>query len=350
MKSEKGKLSTTRSNLLQLALVFAIAACGETATEPSGLSVLSVSAAAAVSNSWITRLDLPSIERSKLAAATVPNAAGQSILYAIGGRTESLGTLGKVQAYNAGTNTWSYKASLPVPLYFANGAAVIRGKIYVSGGVKRTGVYSAELYVYDPPTNKWTRKADMPHETFAGVSGVINGQLYVLASCPRGDCHPTFPYVGFFRYDPVADRWTMLPRLMRSDGSHIDHYWGMGGAIGGKFYVGGGPGTNRLDVYDPVTDQWTERASMPSIRYDAAGLAFQGKLYVIGGLRREPGGASTPVRTTSVYDPITDTWTNKAPLPTARTGIAGSRVVVNGQPRVEVVGGTRPGNNLQYIP
>jgi N-acetylneuraminic acid mutarotase len=265
------------------------------------------------------------------------------------GASESRGSLSKVQAYNAATNTWSHKAPLPVPLYFTNGAAVIGGKIYVSGGDKAINVFSAELYVYDPATNKWTRKADMPHETLRGVSGVINGQLYVLANCARGGCYPTFPNIGFFRYDPVAGRWTLLPRPMRSDGSHIDHNWGMGGVIGGKFYVVGGQGTNRLDVYDPVTDQWTAGASMPSIRWLGAGLALQGKLYVIGGIRTDANGFSTRVRTTSVYDPLTDTWTNKAPMPTAGSAIAGSRVVVGGRQRIEVLGGTRP-NNLQYTP
>lgn len=37
-------------------------------------------------------------------------------------------------------------------------------------------------------------------------------------------------------------------------------------------------------------------------------------------------------------------------MPIARISFAGSRVVLNGQPRIEVVGGSRPGNNLAYTP
>ena len=81
----------------------------------------------------------------------------------------------------------------------------------------------------------------------------------------------------------------------------------------------------------------------------AASLA--GKLYVIGGSRRTADQLSiVTLRSVNVYDPIADAWTSKAPLPSARPAIAGGRVVLNGQPRIEVVGGTRPGNNLQYIP
>ena len=68
--------------------------------------------------------------------ATVTNAAGQSIVYAIGGATvvSPLTLLRKVSAYNAATNTWTERRPLPVPLYLSNGAGVINGKIYVSGG------------------------------------------------------------------------------------------------------------------------------------------------------------------------------------------------------------------------
>ncbi len=71
---------------------------------------------------------------------------------------------------------------------------------------------------------------------------------------------------------------------------------------------------------------------------------------MIGGYRRNVDGTITEVRTTSVYDPATNTWTNKAPMPIASASLAASRVVLNGKPRIEVVGGNRPGNNVAYIP
>ena len=46
----------------------------------------------------------------------------------------------------------------------------------------------------------------------------------------------------------------------------------------------------------------------------------------------------------------TDAWTRRAPLPTPRSGIAASTVLLDGKPRIEVVGGIAPGNNVQYIP
>jgi N-acetylneuraminic acid mutarotase len=329
-----------RSTALTLTFL-ALASCRETTTEPEMAGgPTPTPALAVVSNSWITRADMPFTERYALATATVPNAAGQSILYAIGGRSAG-GSLGKVQAYNVATNSWTTKASLPMPLYWTNGTGVIGGKIYISGGIASHDNFRAELFMYDPATNTWTRKHDMPNTTFRGVTGVFNNQLYVLTGCDQEDC-ASYSQVAFYRYDPVIDQWTTLPPPPRY------HNWGFGGFIGGKFYV---TGTFReLDVYDPATNQWTTKAPMPRARWLGAGAVVGGKLYVIGGYQRDPDRTIRVVRTTSVYDPTTDTWTTKAPMPTARANMAASRVVLNRQARIEVVGGSRPGNNLQYMP
>lgn len=330
-------------------LVFALlvlAACGDTPTEPqSAISAAPEAELAAASSPWVAKADMPSIERIRLTTAVVQNASGQSILYAIGGATAStLASLGKVMAYNASTNTWSYKASLPVPLYWTNGAVTINGKIYVSGGLSGHKGYRDELFMYDPAKNTWTQKKSMPNTTFRGVSGVINNRLYVLTGCAQEDCTFFIP-LAFYRYDPATDQWTTLtpPSGQFS--------WGPGGVIGGKFYVTGAQdGATRLMVYDPATATWTQKTPLNNFRGRAGSVTLGGKLYVIGGGSSSPDGSSILVRTVSIYDPTTDTWTNKAPLPAPRADLSASRVVVNGRARIELVGGLRPGNNLQYTP
>jgi N-acetylneuraminic acid mutarotase len=339
--------------ILAAALLVPALGCNEDIQQPSAPvaaapELSTGTAAVAAANTWLVRADLPSTERFGPAVATVKNAAGQSVVYVIGGRTS--GGLSKVQAYNTATNTWSYRASLPVPIAGSNGAAVIGGKIYISGGYANAHTVYAQLYVYDPAANRWTQKADMPSSGRDGVTGVIGSKLYVLTACEDpercvyGTTRPTL-----YRYDPLTDRWTTL-HATRPDGSLVYHPLGMGGGIGGKFYVVGGGRANKLDVYDPATNQWTSRAPLPRPRWDGGGVALGGKLYVIGGMTETPEGSWQAVRTTTVYDPATNTWTIKRPMPTARSGIRGSPVTVNGQGRIEVVGGRRPGNNLQYVP
>ena len=165
-----------------LALASLALACSDPATEPQAPDAPATAAPelAVAANPWIQKADMPSTERWGFAAATVTNSAGQSILYTIGGTTATGGSLSKVQAYNVATNVWTYRASLPIPLYWSNGAGVIKNKIYISGGLPNPHGFSAALYVYDPVKNVWARKRDMPNPGFRGVTGVINNKLYVV--------------------------------------------------------------------------------------------------------------------------------------------------------------------------
>jgi N-acetylneuraminic acid mutarotase len=348
------RATTSAAMLLTL---LGLSACNETTpTQPESTDRPSLEAASAAvaSNTWLVRADLPSTERVGAAVASVKNASGQSIVYVIGG--DAGGAISKVQAYNASTNSWSYKASLPVPVLGSNGAVAIGGKIYISGGRPSSHNVYGSLYVYDPASNSWSRKTDMPNTSYNGVSAAINGKLYVLTYCqdPEHGCYPNGLLRELYRYDPATDRWTTL-RSTRADGSIVYHPHGMAAAIGGKLYVvgrqaGSDTETNFLDVYDPASNSWTSRAPMPHPRWDGAGAAVGGKFYVIGGTTERADGTWEQVRTTSVYDPATNTWTNKRAMPSPRGGIGGAAVTVNGQGRVEVVGGARPANNLAYVP
>ena len=362
--------------------VSALASCGEETTQPSSARDQRVTAPelAVVHNSWITRRDLWGTERTGFATATVPNAAGQSIVYVIGGRGASLGGITSVMAYNVATNAWTARAPLPIPLYGMSGAAVLNGKIYIAGGyygapAGRTPNGFTGLLMYDPAKNSWSGKSRMPgfapgddpysdywiYGAGGGVSGVIGNKLYVLTDCweqfqqDTYGCDPESSFNGYnllFRYNPLTDRWIRLPS---PPPDAVYTYGrgtvGMGGVIGGKLYVvGEGGGSGRLAVYDPVTNQWTTKRGLGQMRYGAASVVYAGKLYLIGGTRLNADGTREVLRANIAYDPTTDRWINYAPLPTARTGLGGSRVTLNGEPRIEVIGGSRPGNNLQYIP
>jgi len=104
---------------------------------------------------------------------------------------------------------------------------------------------------------------------------------------------------------------------------------GFGGAsdvINGVLYVAGGAtaagtGLTSVAVYDPATDTWTPKASMPQARGGAAAGVINGVLYVAG-------GSFDALTSVEAYNPVTNTWATKAPIPTARVVPAGG--VVNG--------------------
>jgi N-acetylneuraminic acid mutarotase len=317
--------------------------------------------------------------RTDFAIATVPNAAGQPVVYTMGGRNLQGNPIRTVTAYNVATNTWTFRRGGPA-VAWTNGAAVINGKIYLSGGFSDRNAWtslSGSLDMYDPATNTWTRKRDMPslvdpygdkvYVGASGVSGVINGQLYVITACytlmevggfgyyQEGGCKaPDYAGPAFFRYNPVTDRWTTLPSPFRG----VVYSPFVGGVIGGKFYVLGGPmygeeaaHTAYMAAYDPATNRWTTKNALGQDRPGAAAAVLGGKLYLFGGNRYNAKlDRYETLDKTLRYDPTTNLWTTRAPMPSARSGIAASPVTVNGQVRIEVIGGPAPGNNLQYVP
>ena len=350
-----------------------VAACGDTSTEPTQPAEPTPGGAesAVAGNRWITRANLPT-SRHSLAVATVTNAAGRSIVYAIGGATTTypVTPVRKVTAYNVATNTWTDRRPLPVPLAWSNGAGVINGKIYVSGGFTVGGDASPirALYVYDPGTNSWTRKRDLPaigspsHRWTVGgygVTGVIKHKLYVVTECvsttytEEGFCEGDLTGPRLFRYDPVTDRWVTLAPPFPAATGYDNHVSGLaGGILGGQFYLMGGDlNGGRLSVYDPATNRWTPRTPLELTRYGVATAVLGNKLYGMGGSRWRNGEWEL-LDITIVYDPVTDLWTRRASLPNPRGGMAGTTVLRDGKARIEVVGnwGFGAEDNLQYIP
>jgi N-acetylneuraminic acid mutarotase len=308
-----------------------LASCADEPTQPD-VAPGPAARATLESNTWIPRRNIPSYW-ADLSTATVPNAAGESIVYAIGGSGETRACLGRVRAYNVTTDAWRQRADLPVALCGLNGAGVIRGKIYVSGGARSDGrrELSASLFVYDPATNVWTRKRDMPEAGAGGVTGVIQGRLYVVTVNQDG-------VARFFRYNPATDAWARLPST--------SYWWlgGGGGVINGKLYLM----AQGVKVYDPSANQWTIMGPLPGDLHGSS-VVLLGKLHIFGADTRtggERGGIF-------VYDPVSNAWSRKDLLVRLQDSYnihAASRVFLNGQPRVEVVGGGAPGNNLQYTP
>ena len=254
--------------------------------------------------SWALRARIPTV-RQALAGAVVQNATGQYIFYAIGGvggTDEGNLARDQVEAYNAATNTWSGRAPLPSARAWIS-ASAIGGNIYVPGGADASGALTRSLYVYSPSADAWTTKAEMPVASFFNNTDVIAGKLYVLTGSCEG-CAALEQRL--YRYDPTTDTWDRLADPVNS------HSNGVMANIDGKLYAAWGQ-TSTVDMYDPATDSWTLKLTMPDEWYGpvndfgglfaSASVNFNKKLYVIGG--RNDDNAE---KGTLAYDPVTNTW------------------------------------------
>jgi hypothetical protein len=92
---------------------------------------------------------------------------------------------------------------------------------------------------------------------------------------------------------------------------------------------------NAHEVYDPATNRWTSANAMPTARDHLAAVAFQDRVWALGGRASFIGEQYANVE---IYDPATDSWRTGAPLPVGRGGLAAVAL----PDRVLVFGGEAP--------
>jgi hypothetical protein len=102
-------------------------------------------------------------------------------------------------------------------------------------------------------------------------------------------------------------------------------YGPSGVAFGGKFYVidgadnGENGGVAPPQVYDPITDSWSFKATDPVRRAETVVGVINNKIYVAEGWAGQFGSDSNaPTTALEIYDPATDSWTAGAPSLDAR--------------------------------
>jgi N-acetylneuraminic acid mutarotase len=96
------------------------------------------------------------------------------------------------------------------------------------------------------------------------------------------------------------------------------------------------------EVYDPVTNTWETKAPMDTARCGLTVSAVNGKIYAIGGGDYQNGPADITVYTAvEEYDPETDTWTLKSPMP-VKKALHTAHVIDN---KIYVFGGAYRGVN-----
>ena len=119
-------------------------------------------------------------------------------------------------------------------------------------------------------------------------------------------------------------------------------------AVKGRIYVVGGfqqalgfSITSAVEEYDPKTDTWRERAPLPGGLHHAGIGVVNDRIYVIGGFEHSFLSIWSPLTSVYEYDPAADRWAARRPMPTPRGALAVA--VLDG--KLHAVGGyTRNGN------
>jgi N-acetylneuraminic acid mutarotase len=165
----------------------------------------------------------------------------------------------------------------------------------------------------------WTTKSPSLHPTgqVSGRTAVLNGKIYAVTSGSHLEV-----------YDPNTDTWTEKAPMPAAPNAFAV------AACGNKIYVVG-YGAN--EVYDPATDTWANKTALAYYVQDMQANVVQEKIYIIGGGQWHGFGAYGAVSSNYVYDPANDSWSEMAHIPAA-TAFYGSAVLDD---KIYIIGGLR---------
>ena len=206
--------------------------------------------------------------------------------------------------------TWKKRTSMPGPLY-AHASAIIGDTIQVVGGRGKSTELFNYHYVYNILQDVWEEKPPLPVHSSNLAAVPCGKKIYVIG----GNENPEKIHV----FNPENEAWRELSP-MPTPRQHINY---SAIAVDNKIFVIGGIEKRTIngelqfniseknEIYDPDLNSWSEGAPLPTARQAVAVAAIGGRIYAIGGsdINWDYGG------TVEVYDVKKNTWETKAELP-----------------------------------
>jgi N-acetylneuraminic acid mutarotase len=225
----------------------------------------------------------------------------------------------------------------PMPNAESNfGAVSVDGEIYA--------VSYNFTYVFNPSADSWVSKTPMPSHRQGFAIAAYQSKIYVI-----GGWNSTDPHTGIAitmsaneMYDPATDTWTTKASLPTPTANMAAC------VIGDKIYVVSGmtdiskPTLSSSNwIYDPSSNSWSLAAPIPTSVFNYASAVVDNKIYIEGG-----GLSGSPYYSNlnQVYDPQTNSWTIGEPLPASLlSASAGATIGVLSAAKLYVFGGTKNG-------
>jgi N-acetylneuraminic acid mutarotase len=298
---------------------------------------------AAYAQKWVKLAPFPE------AAEEVLGVAAGGKLYVFCGLAPGWRPMGMVYEYDPAADTWTKKKNMPLLSHHVS-FAEYRGKIYAFGGFRypdpdpATGkavpawVPIDNAWEYDPAADAWKSLAPLPTKRGSPVAVTVGDKMYVIggATTPPGSketaVHPQRPHVSVGtveEYDPATNTWRQrrsmpTPRNHATAGVVNGKIYVIGGRVGAAFISAGSSNIDVVEEYDPATDSWgAARAKMPSARSAMASGVYGGRIYVAGGEGQNAQMMYT-FRALEAYDPAGNAWAILPSMPVARHGLAGA--------------------------
>ncbi len=176
---------------------------------------------------------------------------------------------------------------------------------------------------------RWQRRSDMPWATQEVYCSVLDGKIYVAGGLIRDRLHTRInDRVGV--YDPASDSWSEAARLPQPRhhpmlATAMGRIW----ALGGYDRREGGEWTSMTDVWVLDEDLWRPVGQMPQPLAETVGATVGNNIHLIGGRSPKDGkngqwNDQVDVNTHLVFDASEGIWGAARPAPEARNSAAAS--------------------------
>ncbi len=184
--------------------------------------------------------------------------------------------------YDPTTNSYTFLPSLPVPRA-AGGLVYLSGKLHFFGGTNIQRTQDTEEHWILDLSNQaagWQTAAPLPNPRNHIGATPFNGLVWAIGGQIDHDADLT-PQDSVHAYDPATDSWTQKADLPVG----VNHNSSSSFAVGDRILVLGGQqnhstsGEQNVQAYDLAIDSWSQLTQMPARRFSGIAGYIDGKLY-----------------------------------------------------------------------
>ena len=242
------------------------------------------------------------------------------------------------EIYDPEEGTWSFveriweatvesltSGALDFNLFILSRGVLLDNGSIAAPGVALEGTGDAALATLNDERTSWTKMSDMPSpRIFASAELLGDGRILVTGG---GDAAMALglseaPTTIVESYDPQAGTWQSLApmNVATFNHAHVSLEDGRVLAIGGTLddFING-PGTARVEIYDPQADMWELAAEMNVPRARPRAMTLPDGRILVAGTSQVPYGNPRGALSSEVFDPETGAWTLTSPMTEPRT-------------------------------
>lgn len=208
------------------------------------------------------------------------------------------------------------------PRFIHRTAKLLDGRVLLTGGQIQnapTSIVTNSVDIFNPVDNTITPAAPMTVARWSHAAITLaDGRVLVTGGRTASTAPPGVVLATAEIYDPVTNTWTETASPMNS----VRRSHAMSLLPDGRVLVTGGgtgvatassPAIRAAEIFDPATGVFTPVADMLTVRSaHSSTLLADGRVLVTGG--SAGNGTLFPTNTAEIYDPAANTWTNAGPM------------------------------------